>query len=152
MRDPIRYWLGYSLAIEHVQQARNVSRAVAQKALDEAIAADLLRTKPLEREWSEDDESHVLPEGPSIAGADFERWLDAPPKALGKQPLVIELLRKRFGGELVPDPAHCPRKLLLAELRSSHKSLGSLNDDTLKKSIDRYNASIRNDPNRINLD
>jgi len=144
--------LPYEIAIRLVQVTRHISRAAAQKALDDAIAAGKLRTQSSPQDWVWANGKRIWPEGPSIAKSDLDRWLNAPPKALGKQPLAIELLRKRFDGKPVPDPALCPRKALLAELRCSHKSLASLDDDTLKKSIERYNASTRNDPNRINSD
>jgi hypothetical protein len=65
---------------------------------------------------------------------------------VGKQPLIISHLRQLYP-DGVPDPAHCPRKILRADLIKLDKTLGALDEATLKKAIDKYNSGIRNDPN-----
>jgi hypothetical protein len=138
--DERRYWLGYTLAIQLVQQARNVSRAVAQKTLDDAIAARKLRTKPQEAEWSEDDQGYIWPEGPSIAGSDFERWIDAKPSAGGKQARIIAGLAK-LHPDGVPDRDVILRTQLQADLLKLDPSLFPLTFKTLKKAIEAFNAT-----------
>jgi hypothetical protein len=89
------------------------------------------------------------PVGVFVNGDDFGHWLDnlkpvPQPKsapARGKAPIVIDYLKEMFPNG-VPDPARCPRKALLADLRAKDARLRSLDDDTLKKAID----TIRNDP------
>ncbi len=117
-------WIGFELATEWVERIQGVSRGAAQKALDDAIAKGLLQTQ-----------------GTDIFSTDLERWLNPPKPKVGKQPLVIDLLREKFAGQPVPDPSHYPRKDLLAEMRGKHPTLASLDDDTLKKAIKRYNTN-----------
>jgi hypothetical protein len=61
------------------------------------------------------------------------------PKALGKRPRIKALLAKLYP-EGVPDPAHCPRKGLQRKLLTLDPGLQPLDDDTLKKAVDEYNA------------
>jgi hypothetical protein len=61
-------------------------------------------------------------------------------KALGKKPRVIKLLAEMFPGG-VPDPGAYPRKTLRAKLIKCDASLKPLDYQTLKNSIDEYNAS-----------
>jgi hypothetical protein len=83
---------------------------------------------------------------------DFRHWLDQqkpspqkpPPKSKskrGKVPVVMDYLKEMFPRG-VPDPARCPRKGLLADLRVKDARLRSLDDATLQGAID----AIRNDP------
>ena len=62
-------------------------------------------------------------------------------RAFGKRPRVITLLTEIFRDGPVPDPAHCPRKTLRASLVKLDPSLSPLDDQTLKKSIEEYNAT-----------
>jgi hypothetical protein len=61
-------------------------------------------------------------------------------KALGKRPRVIKQLAEMFPGG-VPDPGDCPRKDLRAELLKRDPSLKPLDEETLKRSIEEFNAN-----------
>ena len=62
-------------------------------------------------------------------------------RSLGKQPRITEYLRQHFAAG-VPGPSLCPRHILKADLLKWDPSLMPLDDATLKKGIDNYNASI----------
>jgi hypothetical protein len=85
-----------------------------------------------------------------IEADDLRYWLKsqrAAPnkqKALGKRPRVKKQLAEMFSGG-VPDPGGCPRKDLRAELLKRDPSLQPLNEETLKRSIEEFNASRRSD-------
>jgi hypothetical protein len=74
--------------------------------------------------------------------------------SLGKKPVIISFLRKKFPAG-VPSPSEAPRKDLLGEIRDNlspkHSSFKTLDAATLKKAIDEYNSElnreIRNSPN-----
>jgi hypothetical protein len=80
-----------------------------------------------------------------LALADPLRSAQQKKQAQGKAPLIIEHL-KEMHPHGVPDPSHCPRKALKADLLARDKRLEPLNHATLKSAIDAYNRSIRNDP------
>jgi hypothetical protein len=61
-------------------------------------------------------------------------------KAFGKRPRVIKQLAEMFPGG-VPDPGDCPRKDLRAELLMRDPSLKPLDEETLKRSIEEFNAN-----------
>jgi hypothetical protein len=101
------------------------------------------------------DLSHgwLIPAGGEIMRGDIEinaddlrYWLKsqrAAPnkqKAFGKRPRVIKQLAEMFPGG-VPDPGDCPRKDLRAELLKRDPSLKPLDDETLKSSIEEFNAN-----------
>jgi hypothetical protein len=83
--------------------------------------------------------------------SEFDSWLlriwgktskEAPRKQeVGKRPLVKKYLAEKFP-QGVPDPAHCPRKILLDDVRKSNSILAQLDDATLKGAIEEFNASI----------
>ena len=98
-----------------------------------------------------------------VSNDDLHHWLDqqgepakppvkpeAKPKAKakqGKRPRIIALLRQWYP-QGVPEPALCVRQTLISRLLKTDPTLGpTLDEDTLKKAIDEYNGSIRNDPN-----
>jgi hypothetical protein len=60
----------------------------------------------------------------------------------GKQPRIKALLSEMFP-KGVPDPAHCPRKTLKADLLKRDPGLNPLDEATLKSAIDAYNSSLR---------
>jgi len=62
-------------------------------------------------------------------------------RSLGKQPRITEYLRERFAGG-VPGAGSYPRHILKADLLKWDPSLKPLDDATLKKGIDSYNASL----------
>ncbi|HSR76462.1 MAG TPA: hypothetical protein VLN57_07725 [Xanthobacteraceae bacterium] len=87
---------------------------------------------------------------------EFNRWLDrhrfqaSPRRASGKQgkqPRIKIYLREKFA-DGVPDPAHCPRDALRADLLKWDKTLDPLDPKTLKAAIDEYNAEIASDRKR----
>jgi len=59
----------------------------------------------------------------------------------GKQPRIKSLLSAMFP-QGVPDPAHCPRKSLKADLLRRDPGLNPLDEATLKSAIDAYNSSL----------
>jgi hypothetical protein len=81
-----------------------------------------------------------------ISADDLRYWLKsqrAAPnkqKALGKRPRVIKQLAEMFPGG-VPNPGDCPRKDLRAELLKRDQSLKPLDEETLKRSIEEFNAN-----------
>jgi hypothetical protein len=84
---------------------------------------------------------------------DFLYWLAKQPKPQtkatpepsekGKRPKIKRLLAEMYPNG-VPDPAHCPRKTLKADLLKRDKSLDPLDEATLKAAIEEYNS----DPKR----
>ena len=64
-------------------------------------------------------------------------------KVTGKWPVVVEWLKARFAGKPVPEPALAPRKALIAEAIKALSVLGGkLDDDTMKRAIEAYNANV----------
>jgi hypothetical protein len=61
-------------------------------------------------------------------------------RPLGKQPRIAEYLRQHFPAG-VPEPGLYPRKTLQFEILKWDPGLKPLDDGTLKKAIDNYNAS-----------
>jgi hypothetical protein len=71
-------------------------------------------------------------------------WLELQNKPVpeaGKQPRIRAHLAEMFPNG-VPDPAHCPRKTLKADLLRRDPSLNPLDEATLKSAIDAYNSSL----------
>jgi hypothetical protein len=66
-------------------------------------------------------------------------------REVGKRPRVKRYLAERFP-QGVPDPAHCPREALRADLLLWDKTLDPLDAGTLKTAIDEYNAEVASDP------
>ena len=62
-------------------------------------------------------------------------------KRAGKQPRIMIYLAEKFP-EGVPDPAIVPRNFLKNELIAWQPNLEPLDEETLKKAIDRYNAGL----------
>lgn len=63
------------------------------------------------------------------------------PEPTGKQPRIRAHLAEMFP-KGVPDPAHCPRKTLKADLLRRDPSLNPLDEATLKSAIDAHNSSL----------
>jgi hypothetical protein len=61
--------------------------------------------------------------------------------SLGKQPRIAEYLRDHFPAG-VPGPGSCPRHILKAGLLKWDPDLKPLDEGTLKKAIDTYNAGL----------
>lgn len=62
-------------------------------------------------------------------------------QSVGKQPRIWEYFKEHHP-KGVPDPAHCPRKVLKNTLLDWDPHLAPLDEGTLKKAIDKYNASL----------
>ena len=109
----------------------------------------------LDLEWTSDGDEEVGPEGycVEVSVEDFVHWLvkqpkperkaKAAPSEKGKRPKIKRLLAEMYPNG-VPDPAHCPRKALKADLLKRDKSLDPLDEATLKGAIEEYNS----DPKR----
>jgi hypothetical protein len=94
------------------------------------------------KDWTGDD---FDPEPVYLSTVDLSRyWCDLqnrpPPKPTGKQPRIKAHLAELFPNG-VPDPAHCPRKALKADLLRRDPSLSPLDEATLKSAIEAYNSS-----------
>src|SRR5262249_30287302 len=68
--------------------------------------------------------------------------------SVGKQPRILRYLREHFP-DGVPDPGACPRHTLKLDILDWDPRLAPLDEATLKKAIDTYNASLskKSDPN-----
>jgi hypothetical protein len=62
-------------------------------------------------------------------------------RPLGKQPRIAEYLKEHFPAG-VPEPGLYPRKTLRFEILKCDPGLKPLDDATLKKAIEKYNASL----------
>jgi hypothetical protein len=165
-------WLSFYSAALEIEQRFRLSQAEARKKLRKACADQQISSMkaPYEEpgqfpfefwtritpdEWRE---RQVDYDGPNADGCmtevmifekDFQYWLSQqmPPEkkkqARGIVPLIIEHLQAMYP-DGVPDPAHCPRKALKADLMAKHKRFASLDDATLKRAIDEL--AIRNNP------
>jgi len=84
-------------------------------------------------------------DGVYLSCNDLSRWwLDLQNKPIqeaGKQPRIKAHLAEMFPNG-VPDPAHCPRKTLKADLLKRDPSLNPLDEATLKSAIDAHNSSL----------
>jgi hypothetical protein len=61
--------------------------------------------------------------------------------ALGKQPRILKYLSEHFPGE-VPEPGPCPRHTLKSDILEWDPGLEPLDEATLKKAIEKHNASL----------
>ena len=93
------------------------------------------------KEWTRDDfDTHLV----YLSCKDLHRWWlelqnRPPPKPTGRQPRIKARLAVMFPNG-VPDPGHCPRKALKADLLKRDPSLNPLDEATLKSAIDAYNS------------
>jgi hypothetical protein len=74
----------------------------------------------------------------------WRNWIELQNKPLpeiGKQPRIKAHLAEMFPNG-VPDPSHCPRKALKADLLKRDPSLNPLDEATLKSAIDAHNSSL----------
>jgi len=67
--------------------------------------------------------------------------MGAPSGRMGKQPRILSYLSEHFP-DGVPEAGLCPRDELKAEILKADRRLGPLDEATLKKGIDNYNASL----------
>jgi hypothetical protein len=61
--------------------------------------------------------------------------------AVGKQPRILKYLSEHFP-DGVPEPGLCPRQSLKSDILKWDPSLAPLDEATLKKAIESYNASL----------
>jgi len=134
------FLIPYVDAIQLVQVTKHISRASAQKALDDAIAAGKLRTQSTSQGLVWANGKRIWQEGPSIGRDDLARWLEAKRSPGGKQARIIAALTKRCP-DGVPDRAECPRERLKADLLALDRSIAPLNLKTLQKAIEAFNAT-----------
>jgi hypothetical protein len=59
----------------------------------------------------------------------------------GKQPRILEYLSEHFP-DRVPEPGRYPRQTLKSEILKAYPDLSPLDEATLKKAIDKYNADF----------
>jgi len=59
----------------------------------------------------------------------------------GKQPRILEYLSEHFP-DGVPEPGHYPRQTLKSAILKADPDLSPLDEATLKKAIDKYNADV----------
>jgi hypothetical protein len=101
----------------------------------------------LEHAWLITADDSIVRASIEINADDLHYWIkhhatvSKESRAFGKRPRVITLLTEMFRDGRVPDPAHCPRKTLRADLLKQDPSLSPLDDQTLKNSIEEYNAN-----------
>ena len=62
-------------------------------------------------------------------------------RAVGKQPRILKYLREHFPAG-VPEPGLCPRNILKSDILEWDPRLDPLDEATLKKAIEKYNASL----------
>lgn len=167
-------WLPFNEAVEGIARDLGVGLGKAQSTLRQLCASGEVQSLKYHGEFTEDNEVVVspghLPERikPTewqeqeldltvdddvcieIFEADLRHWLaqtglKSEPKKVsgGKQPRIQALLAELFPNG-VPDPAHCPRKALKADLLKRDPSLNPLDEATLKSAIEAYNS----DPKR----
>ena len=167
-------WLDFHYAANEIKAKLGVSLGKAQAMLRQVCATGEVRSQkqpyitvgheaegqgPPERiepsEWREHEiDLMTTYDGcwymVNVSKSDFGYWLDQhkPKPEQGRQPLVIKYLTKRFSGRRVPDPAHCVRKDLLAELRKVDPILAQLDIKTLMRAINKYNSSLAADGKR----
>jgi hypothetical protein len=99
----------------------------------------------LDLSWTSDDHEDEFagPEGYCVEVSVPATKAKAAPSEKGKRPKIKRYLAEMFPNG-VPDPAHCPRKTLKADLLKRDKSLDPLDEATLKGAIEEYNS----DPKR----
>ena len=123
----------------------------AERALKKLCASGVIRTFRAHedgiefipaKEWTTDFDT----DGVYLNWEDLQRHQvglqrKPPPEPTGKQPRIRTLLAEMFP-KGVPDPAHCPRKTLKADLLRRDPSLNPLDEATLKSAIDAHNSSL----------
>jgi hypothetical protein len=138
-------WVLFSEAVEECESGL-VLHDEAERALKKLCARGVVRAICLyedgpkfiaAKEWSRGLDTQLV----YLSVDDLLRWLFRPgtPEA-GKQPRIKAHLTAMFPNG-VPDPAHCPRKALKADLLKRDPSLNPLDEATLKSAIDAYNSS-----------
>ena len=62
-------------------------------------------------------------------------------RSVGKQPRILKYLSEKFT-DVVPEPGLCPRHTLKSDILKWDPGLDPLDEATLKKAIDKYNADF----------
>jgi len=99
----------------------------------------------LEHGWLITADDNIVRADIEINADDLRYWLKCQslakkPRTVGKRPRIVALLGQMFP-DRVPDPAHFPRKTLRADILKLDPELSPLDDQTLKDSIEEYNAN-----------
>ena len=171
MQRPDDPWLSFYEAVNEIKRELGVSRGKAEAMLRHVCSTGEIRSQkqpyaminrepdpqgPPERierhEWRDHDIDQMTDSNGynyfvDVEKSDFEYWLNNKRKkpAGGKQAPVHALLAKMFSNSPVPDGYQ--RKTLRRELLKLDPTLKPLDEATLKKHIDSYNA----DPKRNRL-
>ena len=133
--------------VGYVMSWHEVERALRKLCASGVIQAIRVHEDCIEfipaKEWARGD---FDTEGVYLNAKDLERHRvdlqkKPPPELTGKQPRIKALLAEMFPNG-VPDPAHCPRKALKADLLRRDPSLSPLDEATLKSAIEAHNSSL----------
>lgn len=132
-------WLSFDYAAEEVERRLGLTWGKAQKTVMDWCETDAVKSR------------QSFAGGPDVSRNDLEHQLELKlkPKRGFKQARIMEQLAKMFPESRVPDPADCSRKSLRADLLRVDPKLDPLDESTLKTAIDKYNGTIRMNPNKI---
>jgi hypothetical protein len=124
-------WVQFQLAAKEVERRLGLSWGMAQKVLLEACENE-------EVTWQKASQG-----GPDVLDISLLEWLKAkqnPPRG-GKQPRILKHLAAMFPNERVPEASLKPRHILRADLLKRDPDLKPLDEGTLRRAIDTYNAT-----------
>jgi hypothetical protein len=132
-------WYSFTLAAEIVERRLGITWGLAQKTLLKQCERGAIR-------WQQRPMG-----GPDVSCNDLKRWLGGKLNRRhgGKRARIMAQLKVKFHGARVPEPELCPRGPLKDDIEQMDKTLGHLDEATLKTAIDEYNDTIRIDPNRF---
>jgi|SRR5215472_9202486 len=144
-------WIEFNEVLHEEGQGLFTSKREAERMLRKLCASGVIQTVCFHdgvaefipsKEWKRADFDTTLV---YLNTKDLSRqWLELQNKPLpeaGKQPRIRAHLAEMFPNG-VPDPAHCPRKTLKADLLRRDPSLSPLDEATLKSAIDAHNSSL----------
>ena len=122
-------WVNFKSAAEMVERELGVSWGAAQRMLLDACNNKEIKTK---------DETYCA----SVLDVDCLRWIETKKtkQTGGKVALIIVYLTEMYP-DGVPIAELCNRQDLQGKLIARDKTLSPLDPKTLKKAIDKYNAS-----------
>jgi hypothetical protein len=123
-------WVSFELAAEEVERRLGLTWGMAQKVLLEACENKEVVWRRTER-------------FPEIDDTSFVEWLRVKqyPQRARKQPRILKHLAAMFPNERVPEASLAPRYALKADLLKRDPGLAPLDEGTLKRAIDAYNAT-----------
>jgi hypothetical protein len=148
-------WIEFNEVVHEEGQGLFTSRREAERMLRKLCASGVIQTVRFNREGAKIVPEFIQPK--EWKRADFDttlvylnprdlsrQWLELQNKPVpeaGKQPRIRAHLAEMFPNG-VPDPAHCPRYTLKADLLRRDPSLSPLDEATLKSAIDAHNSSL----------